>query len=360
MCSKAIRKNKSTLDLNKVREIIFQDIFKLLDSFSLEYSVDGDNIFMRCPIHEGSDNPFGLSISIEKQMWKCWTRGCHDHYKSDIFGLVKGILGTDSFSVALKHICQVYNVNGASKNDNGTLDKPSRHSKFGDLVRQINGSPSKRPQQSTEQRTPIVDEEVRISRPRTINVPSPYFISRGFREETLKFFGVCDSADKRGFLRHRAIIPIYNEAGEYVSYIGRATRPFIQPKYVFSKGLRKSDYLYNYHNTRKLDSHCNSLFLVEGQGDVWKLWENGVSNAVGLFGKDISATQKRLLLTSGATNLIILTDNDQAGRESKIKIKREFKRYFNLVFPSMQSNDIGNLIDSQVQTLLKDLRGFIQ
>jgi 5S rRNA maturation endonuclease (ribonuclease M5) len=352
MCNKTTHKKNSSLDLNKVREIIFQDIFKLLDSFSLEYSVDGDNIFMKCPVHEGSDNPFGLSISLDKKMWRCWTRGCQEHYKSDIFGFVKGVLDTDSFSVALKHICEVYNVNGASKNDTKHTDKPNHHSSFGELVRQV-----KRPQQSTGS----IDADVYVSRPRTDPYPSPYFISRGFREETLNFFGVRDVPDgTKGFLRHRAIIPIYSGSGEWVSYIGRATRPFIQPKYVFSKGLRKSDYLYNYHNARKLDSDCNSLFLVEGQGDVWKLWENGVTNAVGLFGKEISPEQKRILLTSGFTNLVVLTDNDQAGRESKIKIKREFKRYFNLVFPDMQNNDIGNLLDSQVQTLLKDLKGHIR
>ncbi len=359
MCGKSIRQNKSTLDLNKVRDIIFSDIFKLLDSFSLEYTQDGDNIFMRCPVHEGSDNPFGLSISLDKKMWRCWTRGCQEHYKSDIFGFVKGVLDTDSFSVALKHICEVYNVNGASKSDNNNdTNIPDRHSSFRTLVRGLaNGQGGARPRLDNG----ILPTSTYDSFPRTQQCPSKYFISRGFREETLDFFGVRDVPDDtKGFLRHRAIIPIFNAMGERVSYIGRATRPFIQPKYVFSKGLRKSDYLYNYHNAKRLDSDCNSLFLVEGQGDVWKLWENGVTNAVGLFGKEISSEQKRILLTSGFTNLVILTDNDQAGRESKIKIKREFKRYFNLVFPEMQNNDIGNLLDSQVQALLKDLKGHIR
>ena len=45
---------QKTLDLNKVKEIIFEDIEKLLDSFDLEYEQVADNIFMKCPIHEGS------------------------------------------------------------------------------------------------------------------------------------------------------------------------------------------------------------------------------------------------------------------------------------------------------------------
>jgi 5S rRNA maturation endonuclease (ribonuclease M5) len=350
-------KKNSSLDLNKVREIIFQDIFKLLDSFSLEYSVDGDNIFMKCPVHEGSDNPFGLSISLDKKMWRCWTRGCQEHYKSDIFGFVKGVLDTDSFSVALKHICEVYNVNEASKSGTSHSDyiKPSHLTAFGDLVRTCSVKPSveEAGKGSTSPRT---------IQPRTNDAPSAYFISRGFKERTLEFFGVRDvPASTKGFLRHRAIIPIHDAMGHYVAYIGRAMRPYIQPKYVFSKGIRKSDFLYNFHRVRSVSqTGSKSLFIVEGQGDVWKLWENGVTNAVGLFGKEVSESQKRILMTSGFTNLIILTDNDQAGREAKIKIKREFKRYFNLVFPEIKNNDIGSLLDSQVQTLLKDLKGHIE
>ena len=51
MCSKAVRKNKSTLDLNKVKDIIFNDIDKLLEDLGLEYNQIDDNIFMCCPIH---------------------------------------------------------------------------------------------------------------------------------------------------------------------------------------------------------------------------------------------------------------------------------------------------------------------
>ena len=102
-----------------------------------------------------------------------------------------------------------------------------------------------------------------------------------------------------------------------------------------------------------------TLFLVEGQGDAWKLWECGVANVVGLFGKDISGQQRKLLLRSGATTLIILTDNDQAGRESKIKIKRDMGRLFTLIFPKMNTKDLGTMnIDMVKQSILKNLKGY--
>jgi|TARA_B100000085_G_scaffold128760_1_gene117226 5S rRNA maturation endonuclease (ribonuclease M5) len=351
MCGKAVRQS-TTLDLNKVRDIIFQDIYKLLDSFDLEYTQDADNIFMKCPIHEGSDNPQGLSISLDKQVWRCWTRGCHDHYSCNIWGFIKGCLQTDSFSDALKYVCKLYDVNGASKNDNGiNTNNPKRDNDFSELVRQIKGSRG-------ADRSPCEVEH--LSRPKTESCPSPYFIARGYEPETLRFFGVQQTPnDTRGVLRHRAIIPIWGVDGKYVGYIGRATRDFIQPKYIFSKGIRKSDYLYNYHNATTSMVHLNTLFLVEGQGDVWRLWECGVKNAVGLFGKDISSQQRKLLLNSGATRLVVLTDNDQAGRESKIKIKRELGRLFKLVFPKMHTKDLGGMLHETIeQNILKDLRGY--
>ena len=341
---------KTTLDLNKVREIIFQDIYKLLDSFDLEYTQDAENIFMKCPIHEGSDNPFAVSIALDKKVWRCWTRGCHDHYSCNIWGFIKGCLQTDSFSDALKYVCKLYDVEGALKDgpssDNGG-DKPNTD--FNQLIRQIKGS------RKADRGSCQVEH---VTRPKTESCPSPYFISRGYEPETLRFFGVRETpSDTKGVLRRRAIIPIYDNAGMYCGYIGRATLPYIEPKYIFSKGIRKSDYLYNYHNA--IQGMVSTLFLVEGQGDVWRLWECGVKNAVGLFGKDVSSQQRKLLLNSGATRLVVLTDNDQAGRESKIKIKRELGRLFKLVFPKMHTKDLGGMMCEQIdKNILQDLRGY--
>ena len=127
---------------------------------------------------------------------------------------------------------------------------------------------------------------------------------------------------------------------------------------LFSEGLRKTDYLYNYDNAIHTAKEKACLFLVEGQGDVWKLYEAGVLNAVGLFGKDVSATQRELLLQSGVTKLVVLTDNDQAGRESKIKINREMSRLFNLVFPKMKTKDLGIMTTEKIKNeILTDLEG---
>ena len=347
MCSKAVRKNKSTLDLNKVRNIIFDDIDVLLEDFGLEYQQVADNIFMSCPIHGGSDNPQAVSISLTKQAWRCWTRGCQEEFGTDIFSFVRGVLYArdepHQFSDALRHVCKLYNVNNA-QTESKKQEKP-KEDFFLDLVKTI-----RRPQQV-----------VTINTPKVFGIQtmdsSPYFEGRGFTKDTLKHFGVRDCSDRKCAMRHRSIIPI-NHNSVQIGYIARATKDWLQPKYLFSEGLKKTEYLYNYDEAIKVakDKHC--LFLVEGQGDVWRLYEAGVTNVVGLFGKDISNTQKALLLKSGVTSLVVLTDNDQAGRESKIKINRDLGRLFNLFFPATYGKDLGDTSIGKIKKeILKDLKG---
>ena len=331
-----------TLDLKKVKDIIFSDIEKLLDSFDLEYTQDGDNIFMCCPAHEGSDNPQGVSISMSKEVWRCWTRGCHETWNTDIFGFIGAVLQTDSFSQILKHVSQIYNLNGAKSEVEYGKEK-SNGSEFSKIVKLLRNKPS------------VKNNEPVASLPTDMLKGSPYFESRGFHKDTLEYFGVNDS--NSSVMKHRSIIPIsYNNT--LIGYIARATKDWLQPKYLFSEGFKKANYLYNYDNAIEMGQLLNCLFLVEGQGDVWKLYESGVFNAVGLFGKEISRKQKSLLLQSGITTLVILTDNDQVGRESKIKIRREMGRMFKLVFPNMPTKDLGDASVEKIQNnILKNLKG---
>jgi DNA primase len=327
------------LDLNMVKDIIFTDIYRLLDSFNLEYVQDGDNIFMCCPVHSGSDNPNGCSFSHNFKLWKCWTRGCHEHYGTDVFGFVKGVLETDEFGEALRYVTQLYDLDDAR----GFEPKLVVRNELTDINKIFN-----RP------RHELVLQD--FYKPRTSG-RSPYFETRGFTEDTLELFGVEDCNDKQSPMKSRSIIPIHFE-GKEIGYIARSTRQWLLPKYLFSNGLKKTDYLYNWDRAIEHAMKTRTMFVVEGQGDVWKMFEAGVVNCVGLFGKTISEQQRRLLLTSGVTNLVILTDNDSAGRESKIKIKREFGRLFKLIFPAMHSKDLGNLMVEKLQVdILSELKG---
>jgi 5S rRNA maturation endonuclease (ribonuclease M5) len=336
--------DKKQLDLNKVRDIIFRNIDILINHFGIDYHQDGDNIFMCCPIHEGSDNPHGLSISISRKQWRCWTRGCHEHNGTDIFSFIRGIMekeGSVSFSSVLSLVCKIYNINS----NNCALEQEVHcESELRKMVNIFN--------QKIEE-----DQYCNFDKIKTSGV-SKYFEARGFSSRTLKHFGIADCNDKASKMYQRSIVPVHSLEAEHIGFIARSTKDYILPKYIYSEGFKKSQHLYNHHRAINSGLSKSCLFIVEGQGDVWRLYEAGVENCVGLFGRDISRHQQSKLIRSGVTTLVILTDNDQAGRESKVNIKRSLGRMFDLRFPKMTKKDIGDMSTEQIKIdILENLKG---
>lgn len=332
---------KAKLDLKKVKDIIFKDLALLLENLELEWDLRNNNVFMPCPIH-GGDNPNGLSVSLRYKNWRCWTHNCHETYGSDIFGFIKGCLGDDhEFSDVLKLVCSLYNVGSCKQNPTESYEAVEKT--------------------QLEEIVEIWRDKIAKNSDYTRDVEtlnnSFYFEKRGFLPDTLAHFGVKDCIDRSSTMWNRAIIPVEFQQEE-VGYIARAAKPFIKPKYLFSDGFKKTNYLYNYDEAIKQAQEKNALFLVEGQGDVWRLYESGVRNVVGLFGKDISDQQIKLIVNTGPTFVVVLTDNDQAGREGRMKIQRELSRMFNLIYPPMPKKDIGDTSIKKIQKhILPELEG---
>jgi len=331
---------KQKLDLNKVKETIVNDIDLLLEELDIEYENKNGSIFMPCPIH-GGDNPNGLSISLDRKTWKCWTHNCHDDFGTDIFNFIGAFRQDATFSDTLRFICQLYNIN---KEYNKNVEPKVEKTELEEIVKIFRTNVNKKTNNDY-----VRDVE-------TLN-NSFYFEKRGFLPDTLDHFGVKDCIDKSSAMWNRAIIPVTFENKE-IGYIARAVKNFVQPKYLFSTGFKKTDYLYNYDNAMSVAKDKHALFLVEGQGDVWRMYEAGVKNCVGLFGKDLSDSQKSLLIKSGVTDLIVLTDNDQAGREGRMKIQRELSRMFNLIYPTMLKKDVGDTSVKKIQKhILPEVEG---
>jgi 5S rRNA maturation endonuclease (ribonuclease M5) len=334
--------HKLKIQLNNKAEIIFKKL-------GMDYEVLGDNIYSKCPIHEGSDNPRAFSYSIEKGIWKCWTRDCQHQYNNDIFGIIRGSLsnseGVDvGFKEALKWSCDLLNLKQGRMQHKQVIEEPNE---FVELVSLLNSSIQQK-------------EHSKIDAECNLVIPSPYFISRGFKKETLNYFEVGDCVNPKSKLYDRAIIPIHDDAGDMlVSLIGRSMKEYKLPKFLFSpKGFDKRYFFYNHHRAIGKAKETGCLFLVEGQGDVWRLYESGVNNVMGILGKTITKEQEDKLLKMPITHLIILTDNDQAGRESKTQIQRQLGRSFKLTFPKISNKDIGEMTTDQIKKkILPQVKG---
>lgn len=326
-----------------------EEVFKKL---GMKCEVFGDNIYSTCPIHEGSDNPRAFSFSVDKGIWKCWTRDCQHECGNDIFGVIRGALSAQSgeeleFKDALRWACQNFNIKGNYKESKTeTKDEPEELDLASALALSIN-----------KKVVMVKDSPIEISC--DLQVPSSYFNSRGFKKSTLKYFGVGDCCDN-GALRERAVIPIHNDTGKMIiGSIARSTKEYRSPKFlIHPKGFDKRCYFYNFHRAIKKASEKNCLYILEGQGDVWKMHESGVKNAVSIFGKTISKEQEAKLRQLPVTHLVILMDNDQAGREARISIQRQLGRTYRLTFPRLTNKDIGDMSVKNIkENILIDLEG---
>lgn len=340
----------------RIKQLLNENIQNVCAKLEIDYEILGDNIYAKCPIHEGSDNPRAFSYSIDKSIWKCWTRDCQQDYRNDVFGLIRGSLERQTgmninFNDVLKWSCNILNIKQQYNNSTANLPElvSEEFKDFYDLVSLFSRIDTvNKPHESIE-----LDCNVQY--------PSAYFTSRGFKQSTMTHFQVGDCLTRSSKMYDRAIIPIHNDDGsDIIATICRSTKIYKIPKFLFfsKDGFDKRYFFYNYHRAIDRAKLTGCLFLVEGQGDVWKLYESGVFNAMSIFGKTISKEQEYKLLKMPITHIIILTDNDQAGRESKTQIQRQLGRAYKLTFPRIQSKDIGDMTIDQIHSqLLPQVKG---
>lgn len=126
------------------------------------------------------------------------------------------------------------------------------------------------------------------------------FLDRGFSVETLKHFRVGMSGDE-------ILIPYYRDFNKPIELLGYQRRWYSPDRGVRnSKSFDKEHYLYN------LNFDYAYTVLVEGQSDVWRLYQYGY-NATALMGLTISDWQVEQL--SKFERVYLALDNDEAGRK---------------------------------------------
>lgn len=339
-----------TTDLKKLKEIVLSDVCILLRHFDIDCNFRRSGKHqLSCPIHSG-DNQSALSLDLNTGYWKCWTKNCHDEYGKDIFGLTRGLLEANgqasSFIDALNLIKKIYKVNGDNLRKLKTSEEEDSGDYFSGLVKSLKNKAKSK-------------HEKKILDPIPTNEYSLYFESRGFKEDTLRYFGVADSKSSKYKMENRSVIPIHDISGDLIAYAGRATKDYIEPKFLFTEGFRKSDVLYNLNRAIESIIASHAIILVEGQSDVWRLYECGIKNAVGLFGKELTEGHVRILKSLNITKVAIFTDDDQPGRESKFFIQRQLGRTFSLVFPSLTKKDPGDMtVEEHINLTLPQIKGY--
>jgi hypothetical protein len=169
-----------------------------------------------------------------------------------------------------------------------------------------------------------------------LEIPDPYFLSRGFRASTLQRFGVgrCvrrlpDGQDLLGW----SIVPAFSTSREWPLVRPRPPYGYAARNPLWVEGgpggkwrlaLKRSEVLFNHNDA------CSArwpLIICEGPPDAMRFWEAGLGGAVAVFSNSLSDSQFGLVLSQldGRRKVYIAPDNDEGGRKFAVQAFAELK-----------------------------------
>ena len=327
-------------------------VVDILDYFGVDYSPKDNYLHGCCPVH-GGDNPTAFTVYIDGDdmmgNWYCWTHHCERECQPTMLGLIRGLLESRkddkvSFMEAVNFSKRF--VKDLDENPDALSSEKAR------FINSVRGFNKKAPQPVFN----IGREDIR----KRLTIPATYYIKRGYSPETLDRFDVGLCSDKTKAMNGRVVVPVYDDNYQkMVGCVGRATADNNNAKWVNSKGFHAGHYLYNYWFAQEHIQSTGVAVLVEGQGDVWRLYEAGILNCVGLFGCSITDAQLVKLESSGAMSLVVLMDNDEAGKKAIEQITNKCERLFNIYFPEMEEHnkDVGEM---SVEDVSKIIQPFVE
>ncbi len=152
-----------------------------------------------------------------------------------------------------------------------------------------------------------------------------YLRSLGYTQEEMVASGAVGEKNGKCFdwLGGRLIIPVIDQFGNVVAFVGRRIDGGKEQKYIntretiaFSKGRT----FFNINNLKKLKNEkgLDSVIMVEGHLDVVSLYQAGICNVVATMGTALTKDQARILKRY-ADKVYISYDGDFAGQKAAIR-----------------------------------------
>ena len=190
-----------------------------------------------------------------------------------------------------------------------------------------------------ENEFPSEDELGEVEYPGKRQIVPEWIFDRGFSRKTLKAWdcGMNEYGD--------LIIPVYDAKQRLVGWMER--RIDATPKYMYSKGLRKSQLLFGEHKIQSTQTIC----ITEGALDTMWLNQNGYTS-VALLGASFSYAQQNRLKALHPEEIVLCLDNDDAGQKAMNKISTCMKDSCMLSWIELPEQ-VKDVQEIRQQTLLK-------
>jgi len=288
----------------------------------------GVNLLGLCPFHHEKTPSF--TVSPTKNIFKCFGCGVGGD-------AVKFVMEHEKFTYpeALRYLAKKYRIE----------------------IEEFEMTPEMLAEQQLEESLYIVNEYARKYYADNLfltdvgkSVGLNYFKERGFREETIKKFGLgFASGEKdaftkkattegykidllkklglttqydRDFFRNRVLFTIRNLSGKVIAFAGRILVKDVKaPKYINSPETEiynKSKALYGAFFAKRAIRKADECILVEGYTDVISLHQAGIENVVASSGTSLTEGQIGLIKRF-TPNIKILYDGDPAGVKAALR-----------------------------------------
>lgn len=310
--------NRKQLDTLKV--VASENIYKILDALGVDYIDRYQYIIAPCPIHNG-DREDAWSWHLDREMWQCFSRGCHDEYGKDIIGFVRGVLKC-RFPAAVKFIKDV----------------------IGDVDVSSNTHENRKFVKSAKKKKKIIYSEESLN---SLTYHSYLEKERGYPKWLIEDYHIGVTGSRYKQMSNRVIIPVRNLNGELVGFTGRTLYKDWKErkigKWVHSKGFDKADNLFNIDKARNYIEESGTAIITEGPLDVLRLEQYGIKNSVAVFGRKLHNKQISILLSCMANTLILAFDGDTAGKTGAEDAFSVAKSYFKIVNVELRDGDVGDL-----------------
>jgi DNA primase len=294
---------------------------------SLNVSVVGEtgNDFLAyCPFHSNRHSS-SFSVSKEFGAWLCFNPACGE--SGTLIDLVKRITNRNDYE-ALRFI---------------SVKEAEVLADFDDLL-----------EDTLEEKPDFIEFDSTTIEKLTSEMKQyedgrVYMHGRGFTDETLEYFNVGYSSN-----RSMVTVPVHSPDGTCVGVVGRSVK---EKEFKNSPGLPRNSTLFNIHRAKRIGATC---IIVESSFDAMRVHQAGFPNVVATLGGHISSNNLSLL-NRYFNRIIIMTDNDQAGRALGNNIFNKLRNKdvlwasyeYGKIYPH-DAKDAGDMTDQEIKTCINN------
>ncbi len=308
-------------EINNIRSSV--SIVDIISTY-IPLNQRGKNYFGVCPFHE--DHSPSMSVSSEKQMYKCFSCGA----AGNVFTFIENYLNV-SFGEAVSLVAEKA---GISIKADFLPQKEVKNQKEYDLMalvlkiyqNNLNTEAGNKAIQYLNERK--LEEDVRkdfdIGLALDDNILTKLLLKKDYSEKLLVDLGLLNNNDLKlhDVLKDRIVFPLHDLDGNVIGFTARCYLSDIKPKYLNTKEtaiFKKGNILYNYHRAKDTIRLKKEVILVEGNMDAIRMYANGIKNVVALMGTSLTKEQIKALKKLRA-KIVLMLDNDEAGEDATYRL----------------------------------------